>query len=131
MNRVFDASSIFEIAKGGDASPLVDSYALALTSYELGNILVKHTTLTHKLTVEEAEEMRHILTRILHTMTLSSGDGIDEETLKTAMGSRLSYYDAAYLSAAEDLKAELITEDTRLAKAATRLGLSCRSSANL
>ena len=131
MNRVFDASSIFEIAKRGDSSPLVDGYALTHTSYELGNILLKHTTLTHTLTMRETEDMRHVLDRMLQTMTLYSPDGIDQETLKMAVELHLSYYDASYLCAAKELKAELITEDVRLVKAATSVGIPSCSKATL
>lgn len=127
MNRVFDASSIFEVAKGGDSSPLVDGYALTLTPYELGNILSKHAALTHRLTTGEAEEMRRVLNKMLQIMFLYSSEEIEEEILNTAMETHLSYYDASYIHAAKELKAELVTEDTRLAKAATKLGVPHRS----
>jgi predicted nucleic acid-binding protein len=127
VKRIFDASSIFEIAKSGDSSPILDEDALTLTPYELGNILTKHVTLTHKLTMSEAEDLRKILNRMLRTMNLHPLDRIEQEVLKTAVEMRLSYYDESYLHAAKELNAELVTEDKRLAEAAKRLGVPNRS----
>jgi predicted nucleic acid-binding protein len=131
VKRVFDASSIFEIAKQADATPLINGYTLSLTAYELGNILWKHTTLTKRLSTKEAEETRQILNMILQTMNLQPADSINQETLETASKHRLSYYDASYLQAAKNLNAELITQDKRLAKTATTLGIPTHPASNL
>jgi predicted nucleic acid-binding protein len=123
VKRVFDASSIFEIAKQANASPLINGYVLYLTVYELGNILWKHTALTNSLSVEEAEETRQIVNKMLQTMNLQPESNIDHETSVIASKHHISYYDASYIQAAKSLNAELITEDKRLAKAATSYGV--------
>ncbi len=131
MKRVFDASSIFEIVKQADASPLIDGYTLYLTVYELGNILWKHTTLTNSLSLDEAEEMRLILNKMLQVMNLQPAGNIDQETIAIASKHGISYYDASYIQASKSLNAELITEDKRLAKAATSYGVPTNPASTL
>lgn len=131
MKRVFDASSIFEIAKQANASSLVNGYALYLTLYELGNILWKHTALTKCLSVEEAEETRQIVNKMLQTMNLQPVTNVDHETFTIASKHRISYYDASYIQATKSLNAELITEDKRLAKVATIFGVTTHPASSL
>lgn len=131
MKRFFDVSSIFEIAKQADASPLIDGYTLYLTVYELGNILWKHTTLTNSLSVDEAEEMRLIVNKMLQVMNLQPADNIDQETIAIASKHGISYYDASYIQASKSLNVELITEDKRLAKAATSYRVSTNPASTL
>jgi predicted nucleic acid-binding protein len=131
LKRVFDASSIFEIAKQADAFPLIDGYVLYLTVYELGNILWKHTTLTNSLSVEEAEETRQIVNKMLQMMNFQPVSNIDHETVAIASKLSISYYDASYIQASKSLNGELITEDKRLAKAAKSNGVSTNPASTL
>ena len=123
MKKVFDASSIFEIAKQADAASLINGYTLSLTAIELGNILWKLTAITKDLTEKEADETRQIINKMLQTMNLQPGDNIDQETLEIASNHHISYYDASYIKAAKSLNAELISEDKQLAKAAEIHGI--------
>ncbi len=127
MKRLFDASSIFEIAKKLDSSPILDQNTLTLTPYELGNILMKHVALTHTLSTSEVEDLRRVINRMLLTMNLYAVEEIDHETLKIAIERHTSYYDASYLHVAKELNAELVTEDKRLTEAAKRLNIPCQS----
>jgi predicted nucleic acid-binding protein len=131
VKRVFDASSIFEIAKQADASPLINGHALYLTVYELGNILWKHTTLTNSLSVEEAEETRQILNKMLQMMKLLPVSNIDHETIAIASKHSISYYDASYIQATKSLNADLITEDKHLSKVATSYGVPTHPASTL
>jgi predicted nucleic acid-binding protein len=131
VKRVFDASSIFEIAKQANASPIINGYTLYLTLYELGNILWKHTALTNSLSAEEAEETRQIVNKMLQTINLQPVSNIDHETFAIASKHRVSYYDASYIQATKSLNAELITEDKRLAKVATIYGVPTHPASTL
>jgi len=131
VKRVFDASSIFEIAKQGNATPLINGYTLYLTVYELGNILWKHKVLTNSLSAEETEETRQIVNKMLQKMNLQPESNIDHETFAIASKHRISYYDASYIQAAKSLSAELITEDKRLAKVATSCGVPAHPASTL
>lgn len=120
---VIDASSIQAALRrhGADAAPLLHAQTiLDLTLYELGNIIWKETgDPAEAETRAQALEKLVSITKI-HRITLQALPDIARNAVKHS----LTFYDAAYLTAAQTTAETLITEDHELLKAATETGLT-------
>jgi predicted nucleic acid-binding protein len=110
--KVFDASSIFVAIKTGQSHLLKDSYSVILARYELGNIIWKETALSGIYSIDEGVQLVRVFDRILEEMKLLHPPL--EQVYKTALKYKMTYYDASYLFAAEDLDIPLITEDKKM-----------------
>jgi len=127
-SQIFDASSIYTLVKhkGGDSSKtLRTSATTALAAYELGNAVWRETHLLKLLTEDEAKELIGLIYSLLETMTIIPFEPRRDggATLESALATDLSFYDASYLSAAIKTGYTLVTEDKRLAKSATKIGV--------
>ena len=133
--RLFDASALVNllVSRGSSALDLArGNEVLDLTIYEAGNAIWKLSTLHHKISAEEADSLHSALiqtaTEHMNIIRVSELDHLSVAGL--ARAERLSYYDAAYVSAARDRKCELITDDARLAKVASKF-LKVKKSSDL
>ncbi len=133
--RLFDASALVNllVSRGSSALDLArGNDILDLTIYEAGNALWKLSTLQHKLSAEEADSLQSTLiqtaTHHMNVIRVSELDHLSVANL--ARAERMSYYDAAYVSAARDRKRELITDDTRLGRVASKF-LNVKKSTDL
>jgi len=119
-----DASAIVNVAvqSGEEAVNLVKGHAtLDLMFYECGNAVWKLCLLKKKIALEEARSLIEIISRLIAKMrTLPFEELKPAEVMKLALDERLSYYDAAYIYAAKSRSLILVTDDTQLAKAASK-----------
>jgi predicted nucleic acid-binding protein len=120
---IIDASSIQAALRrhGADAALLLHGQTiLDLTLYELGNIIWKETRDSAEAkTHAQALEKLLSITKI-HRITTQALPDIARNTVKHS----LTFYDAAYLTAAQTTADSLITEDNELLEAATETGLT-------
>jgi len=121
--KVVDASVIASIAfgeaRGNEAMALINDgelHAPELLDYELANIAWKKARSEPKLASEIVAALRVILRVAIRRLRIDAA-----EVAELALSSGLSAYDAAYLWAARELGAELITFDATLKKAARRI----------
>jgi predicted nucleic acid-binding protein len=122
---LFDASAIvnlliskgsvgLDIARGNDI--------LDLTVYEAGNALWKLSVLHRKISSAEADSLLSALLRTgLDRMNLVRVSELDHASiLNLARTERVSYYDASYVHAAIERKRDLVTDDLRLSRIASK-----------
>ncbi|MCW4049034.1 MAG: type II toxin-antitoxin system VapC family toxin [Candidatus Bathyarchaeota archaeon] len=127
-NRIMDASSLLLCIKryGEQAhETLKTSSTIPLIYYEVGNALRTSAAILHHITPEEAEEtLEHIhkslvLMKLIHQRNTQDSKRI----LQNSITHDMTYYDSAYLTAAEKHKIPLVTEDKQLAKAAKKANI--------
>ena len=117
MRVLFDASALLNIirALGEKAlSYIKDCYELSLTPYEIGNALWKETTLLKRLSMSEALTLLNILSILREKYLVTINPQNHATILRLAHVLRLTYYDAAYVVAASEHEAVLVTDDTKL-----------------
>jgi len=99
-----------------------DLFAPHLVDAEVGHVL-RRLVATGELDSEDAEsalvDLADLpLRRSAHTWLLDSA---------WRLRSNVSFYDALYLALAQELELSIVTLDTRLARAATKLGIEAES----
>lgn len=123
MSRLFDTSSLVATVLERDDVGLelvFDNHVLDLTFYEAGNVFWKASVLQDRITPEEASELMAFLQDLEDEMAIEHIDSLEYgRTMEIATTEELTFYDAAYVVAAEELDATLITEDTTLASVAS------------
>jgi predicted nucleic acid-binding protein len=125
MRKLFDASAIMLLSKNRpEEAPqrLKDEYLLDLTLYELGNAVWKIYRLLRKPDRDAALESIEQLHRLAALMVKheASGMHVYVSIMDNAFLYDLTYYDSAYLTAAQQSGLTLVTEDEQLAEAARR-----------
>ena len=126
IKRLYDASAVFNLLLHGDPQP--DRFAgqavLDLTKYELGNAVSKHAK-------ADKDNMLPLFNRcmnIIHHMRVFNIDGLEEDAAAMASAG-LTFYDSAYVVAAERHGLVLVTDDAEMSEAARRRGIQTISSA--
>lgn len=131
--KLIDASSILYLLKNR-SEMLRQSRGfliIPLTIYEIGNALRTEAYLRKTIDPRTAETLLKIITPILHSMGISESGGDDlVNTLSLAGKCGLTFYDASYLYTAKKESCTLVTEDGKLAKAASREGVEVLSAAD-
>lgn len=120
---IIDASSLLTlIKKRSDQSSdtLKQCITIPLIYYEIGNALRTSAISLKQITTEEAESTLKNLHKGLQLVTITPQDNIQDSTqiLQNSITYNLSYYDSAYLTAAQKHDTTLLTEDNKLQKAA-------------
>jgi predicted nucleic acid-binding protein len=87
-----------------------------LACYELGNVL---TTQSYLLPADKTAYLHDFYTLSLHILPLDEPMAID--TMKMASRYDITFYDAAFLTLADQLGCPFLTADTRLVKKARSL----------
>jgi len=123
--HVVDASSLLLLIRNyGDQATetLKTSSTIPLVYYEIGNALRTSAHILHHITPEEAEETLDNIHTGLELMTLIRQENKEDskQVLRNSLTHNLTYYDSAYLTAADKHRATLVTEDKRLADAARK-----------
>lgn len=122
--ELLDASSMVNltIQSGDEAVDFVKNRTtLDLTFYESGNAVWKLCALQKKMSYEAARSLVETISRLIKkTRTLSFFELESDGVMKLALDERLAYYDAAYIYAAKSRSLILVTDDTQLAKAASK-----------
>jgi len=94
-----------------------------LAIYEACNGLWKLATLLKTLTLKDAQDIATVLNELtaknlIQTISFASIDLA--HTLDIAQKAQVTFYDASYIAAAQNIKAPLATEDQKLLKAANK-----------
>ena len=132
---LFDANAIYRLIRECPEKAmdtLMESTTISLAYYELGNALWREAHLLKRISIEEAEKSLSLMYAILMRMHAEEVD-CDQGTqiLQTAHKCNLTFYDSAYLAEAKKNSKILVTDDTKLAKAAETLGVETLSSNKL
>jgi len=125
MKFLFDASSMVEVIKSCEEENtlrlLSDNCILDLTKYEVGNTLWKEHILSRAIEADEFRELLDLLRTIIPRTKVLSVDAQDlPDVAEVAEKERITFYDASYVTIAKAQNLTLVTEDTNLAKAASK-----------
>jgi predicted nucleic acid-binding protein len=125
MKFLFDASSVIQVIKSHEEEKTLrlfsDNCILDLTRYEVGNALWKEHTLRRTIGEAEFRESLDLLrTVMLRTKVLSVDAHELLDVAEVADKERITFYDASYVVIAKAHDLTLVTEDTHLAKAASK-----------
>lgn len=118
---LFDASSIVASILSLRLTPLLGNFTLELAGYEIGNYLWKEFHLNQSIDSEELAELQEVFGRSLAGMRISAREHPRAKIVRLADDLELTYYDASYVSRAEELGVALVTEDERLKLKAEKL----------
>jgi predicted nucleic acid-binding protein len=128
LSYMFDASSILILTRELEEK-VVDVMKGNLTSslayYEVGNALWKKCNLAKKLTLNEATEVLEFtlsLFKLMKIVHISDKD-MGGKTLSNAAKLNITYYDAAYLTAAKETGKVLVSDDKKLTTASQKIGV--------
>ncbi|MCS7364699.1 MAG: type II toxin-antitoxin system VapC family toxin [archaeon GB-1867-035] len=136
MSYIFDASALLNLIRraGSNAIEIVkENYILDLTIYEIGNALWKEAMLLKRISLEEAVKTISFignLRKILRVKSLSDEDLL-LKVLKISLQQKITFYDAAYVTIAQNRKLTLITDDSKLIKTAKKLRVKTKTSSML
>jgi predicted nucleic acid-binding protein len=125
MKFLLDASTVIQVIKGYEEEKtlrlLGENCILDLTRYEVGNALWKEHTLHRTIGAAEFREALELFRSItLRTKILSIGAHELVDAAEVAQKERMTFYDASYIVVAKTHDLTLVTEDTHLAKAASK-----------
>ncbi len=136
MKKLFDASAIILLTKNHphEAPELLkQEHLLDLTLYEIGNTIWKINKLykkTNRNTALESIEQAYYLTSLMNIHAIENRKTY-LSIMENAFQYKLTYYDAAYLTAAQQHKLALVTEDKQLEKAANNANIITINTENL
>jgi predicted nucleic acid-binding protein len=134
LTFLFDASALVNVvvSRAEASIDITRGHGiLDLTLYETGNALWKLGTIHRRLSVEEASSLLAVTAKLSKHMTVLSASEADLPLiLSMAFRERASFYDSAYVHLARERALELITDDSRLMKIASKY-VKTRGSADL
>ena len=107
---------------------LAEGSTIYLAYYELGNALWRECRLLKRISIEEAEKSLSLMYEMLARMQITLVNDKGTEIIEAANKFNLTFYDATYLVEANKNGKVLVTDDTKLAKAAETLGVETLSS---
>lgn len=128
MSYVFDASSILILTRelGEKAIDVINgNLTTSLTYYEVGNALWKECNLAKRLTVNEAIEVLKFIFSLLDLMEIApiTDEVLNIKTLSNATKLNITYYDAAYLTVAQETGKILVSDDKKLVTVSKNVGV--------
>jgi predicted nucleic acid-binding protein len=131
---LFDASALVNlvVSRAGDALDAAKGHnMLDLTVYEAGNSLWKLNVIHKQVGVAEATSLLLVVGKLSKRMNVLGVSQPDlASVLELAVQERTSFYDAAYVHAARERGLELVTDDARLKRVASKF-VKTRSSSDL
>ncbi len=119
---IFDASSIYRAIEVDLLEKLVEGKTIDLAPYELGNVLWKEIR-RKRISLDEGAKLLVFISKTISLMEVLK-IGTEEEVLRIAVESGLSYYDSSYLYASHLLDDILVSEDEKLLEAAAKKGIN-------
>ena len=100
---------------------LRNDYVLDLTFYEVGNALWRIHAIQKKLSLEEIRALIDATTDLANWMNRVSISDLNLlEIMEAAVRDDITFYDAAYVTAAKLRKLMLVTDDAKLARVASK-----------
>lgn len=128
MKFLLDASALLPLVTRSGKKLIAeaaraDLITTDLAIYEACNGLWKLATLLKTLTLKDAQDIATVLNELtaknlIQTINFTSINLA--QTLDIAQKAQITFYDASYISAAQNTKATLVTEDQKLLKAASK-----------
>ncbi|MGD2200630.1 MAG: type II toxin-antitoxin system VapC family toxin [Candidatus Bathyarchaeota archaeon] len=127
--QILDASTLLLLIKryGEKAFEILKaSTSIPLIYYEIGNAIRTGAAIHQLMTPLEAEKTLEKIHTGIELMTLQRQENVQDskQILENSLDHNLTYYDSAYLTAAEKEKAALITDDKRLTEAAKNANIT-------
>lgn len=116
---MFDASAIVNLVKRGIVRVFAEGYTLNLALYEALNAVWKEHVRLKRYEKDEAEELVEIIAEAIETMRKLPISGDETEVYRLAVKERITVYDSCYLYVALRNGLTLVTDDSRLAEAAS------------
>ena len=128
MKFLLDASALLQlVTRSGKKliamAACAELITIDLAIYEACNGLWKLATLLKTLTLKDAQDIATVLNELTAQNLIQpiSFVSIDlAHTLDIAQKAQVTFYDASYIAAAQNIKATLATEDQKLLKAANK-----------
>ena len=125
MKFLFDASSMLQLIKSFDEEKtlhmLGENCILDLTKYEVGNALWKELVLHQAIEEDDFREFLNLLRKVvIRTKMLAVEPQKLSDVGRVAAEERITFYDASYIIVAKIKNLTLITEDGKLARAASK-----------
>ena len=127
---IFDASSVYILIKNKDLNGLKGSRTLNLAFYEIGNAIIQEqrNRIIDQKTSDVLSEILQSISEIIDIVKFQELEA--NKVFEIARKSRLTFYDASYLSLAQDTKEATVTDDRDLAAAAHKIGIAVHSATN-
>ncbi len=120
MSHLIDASSLLNIVRTlgeNSVDRLKGQYTISLVYYEVGNAMWKESSILGRLTLEETSKILSFISKLHRHMNIIHPEqekSLLKRILENSARLNLTYYDSAYLTTAEKLKATLVTDDRQL-----------------
>ncbi len=118
---LFNASSIVRALKEARLVSLGGQAIQWLTVYEVLNAVWKEAHLLGRLSPDEAASLASIFASLAGEMVILKPEGVEGEILQLALPKGLTVYDASYIALALRHGLTLVTEDRKLAHAASSI----------
>jgi predicted nucleic acid-binding protein len=125
--KLFDSSAIINICRENRVDKLTNGCTLDLAFYELGNTVWKMTYLRKAMSIEEAIIVLNALIEVYGRMKGLRNRDV-RTTLEIALKEGLTFYDASYIKVALENNLDLVTDDERLYRAASKYVKTFKSS---
>lgn len=134
MKYLLDASALLSLATKRGKQLITDAtkHTLLTTDlaiYETSNALWKLVTLLRTITQQEAANTIALLEEITAKNLIQTTNHAQldlQATLRRACSEKTTFYDASYITAAQQTEATLVTEDEKLQKTAAKTDRTIR-----
>jgi len=106
-----------------DIAGKVSLYTMDLTVYEVGNSLWKLVFLLKSISLDDAVEIMEVLMDLVKrgfVKIVRFGELDASRIIRLAVAEELTFYDSAYITAAEKLSVAFVTEDKELGEKARK-----------
>lgn len=128
MKILLDASALLPLVTQSGKKLITeatnaDLWTTDLAIYESCNALWKLSTLLKTLTLKEAQNISEVFKELTDKNLIKTTNFTSinlPNTMDIAQKLQLTFYDASYITASQNLKATLATEDQKLLKAASK-----------
>ena len=111
---LFDTPSIITLLKFNRIDLLYNQYIQELTLYEIGSILWKEVYMLKKINLDDALKILDIIKKLTNYMNVLSIKGLEDEILKIAYETKLTFYDASYIILSKNYGLILVTDNEKL-----------------
>jgi predicted nucleic acid-binding protein len=121
--KLFDTSALLNLViKNGSSAheSLISQNILDLTMYETGNVIWKLGYLQKRITSQHACKLLESFLLLKQNMNILNISGMEEKIKNLSLDTGLTFYDSAYVVAAQKADLVLVTDDSSLSKIAKK-----------
>lgn len=122
-DKLFDTSALLNLViKNGSRAlkSLISQNILDLTMYETGNVIWKLGYLQKRITHQHACKLLESFLLFKENMNILNIDGMEEKIKNLSLDTGLTFYDSAYVVAAQKVGLVLVTDDSSLLRMAKK-----------